>query len=215
MKASLDSLAEDLLRRASGRARYIFAIAGSPGSGKSTFSSALLDALEARAPGAAALVPMDGYHFDNTILDEQGLRARRGSPPTFNVDGLAHDLARIRIGGRDVAVPVFDRSLDLARANARIIRADQSMILVEGNYLLLDTKPWSELKPLFDRTLMLRVPEAELHRRLIERWMGYGLTSAAAGQRAEENDLVNARLVMTGSRPADVIWGTTGTQGET
>ena len=50
-------------------------------------------------PGEAALMPMDGYHFDNAILIERGLLARKGAPQTFDVDGLARDLARLRAGG--------------------------------------------------------------------------------------------------------------------
>ena len=50
-------------------------------------------------PGEAALVPMDGYHFDNAVLVERGLLPRKGAPQTFDVDGLARDLERIRAGG--------------------------------------------------------------------------------------------------------------------
>ena len=134
---SVAALAADLLARSAGRGRYLVAIAGPPGAGKSTLAEALLAALEAAAPGRAALVPMDGYHLDNAVLAERGLLARKGAPETFDVDGLARDLARIRAGGRAVAVPVFDRRLDLARAAARIILPGQELVLVEGNYLLL------------------------------------------------------------------------------
>ena len=75
---------------------------------------------------------MDGYHFDNAVLAERGLLARKGAPETFDVDGLAHDLARIRAGGRAVAVPVFDRKLDLARAGARIILPGRSWCWSRG-----------------------------------------------------------------------------------
>ena len=43
-------------------------------------------------PGEAALMPMDGYHFDNAMLVERGLLPRKGAPQTFDVDGLARDL---------------------------------------------------------------------------------------------------------------------------
>ena len=73
---SLEALAEDLIARAEGRARFLVAIAGAPASGKSTLAEDLLAALERLAPGQAALMPMDGYHFDDAVLDELGYRAR-------------------------------------------------------------------------------------------------------------------------------------------
>jgi pantothenate kinase len=149
---------------------------------------------------------MDGYHFDNAVLAARGQLARKGAPETFDVDGLARDLARIRDGGRDVAVPVFDRALDLARAGARVIRPGHQLVLVEGNYLLLADPPWTDLAPLFDCTLYLDVAGSELRRRLIARWLHHGLEPAAARARAEGNDLPNAALVVGRSRAADLVW---------
>ncbi len=120
---SLDALAADIDARAEGRARYLVGDRRCAGVGQ-------VDAAPRRcwprsrrcAPGRAALVPMDGYHFDDAVLVERGFRPRKGAPQTFDVDGLERDLERIRAGGRDVVVPVFDRSLELARAAARLIR---------------------------------------------------------------------------------------------
>ena len=149
---------------------------------------------------------MDGYHFDNAVLVARGLRPRKGAPETFDVDGLARDLARIREGGRPVAVPVFDRDLDLSRACARIVEPSARLILVEGNYLLLDQPPWDALARYFDRTLAIEVDEAELTRRLVGRWLHYGLGTEGAWLRAESNDLPNARLVVRHARAPDVRW---------
>jgi pantothenate kinase len=203
---NLDALATDLLARAEGRARFVMAIAGAPGAGKSTFSDALLAALERAAPGRAALVPMDGYHLDNAVLADRGLLARKGSPQTFDVAGMARDLARIRAGEPEVLAPVFDRDLDLARACARVVGPEHAVVLVEGNYLLLDAAPWDGLAAYFDRTLFIEVPVEELRRRLIDRWLGYGLGQEGAWLRAESNDLPNAMLVAGGSRGADLVW---------
>ena len=196
-------LADSILARL-GTARMIVAIAGAPGAGKSTLAEALCAALNRRRAGVAAVMPMDGYHLDNAILDARGLRARKGSPPTFDVDGLTRDLARVRAADRPVIVPVFDRDLDLARAGAREIAPEVPVIVIEGNYLLLDQAPWRGLGPLFDLTVYVAVPEAELERRLVARWLHHGHDPAAARARALGNDIPNARLVAAGSRAADI-----------
>lgn len=185
--------------------RRIVALAGAPGSGKSTLAEAAVALLNTRHPGSAALVPMDGYHLDNAVLDTRGLRAVKGAAQTFDADGLLRDLQRIRAADRAVLVPVFDRAIDLARAAAREVPVGAGVILVEGNWLLLDAPPWSALAPLFDLTAMLRVPEPELERRLVARWLAHGHDPAAARARALANDLPNGRLVMAGSRPADLV----------
>ncbi len=201
----IDTLAAELVTRAGGRPRFLVGVAGAPASGKSTFAEELLAALGLLLPGQAALVAMDGYHFDDAVLDELGIRARKGAAHTFDVDGLERDLARIRAGDRDVAVPVFDRSLELSRAAARLIRAEHRIVLVEGNYLLLDRPPWDRLAGAFDFTVFLSVPAAELRRRLLERWRVYGREPVASAAWVESNDLPNAELVVEGSRAADIV----------
>ena len=202
----VETLAAELIDRARGRDRFLFAIAGAPGAGKSTLSDALLAALEAKAPGRAALLPMDGYHFDNVVLEERGLLPRKGAPMTFDVGGLRRDLERIRAADEEVVVPVFDRRLELARAGARVIGPDRSIILVEGNYLLLDHTPWNSLGGFFDCTLQIRVSEGELRQRLIERWLGFGFDLDSARKKAEGNDMANALVVVRDSLPADIVW---------
>lgn len=196
----------DVLAQRLGPGRRIVAIAGAPGAGKSTLAEALVDDLNARAPGSTALFPMDGFHFDDLHLVPAGLRPRKGAPETFDVAGYAHALRRLRAADEPyVAVPVFDRTLEIARAGARLIPAEARIVVTEGNYLLLDRAPWSDLAPLFDLTVFLAVPEAELERRLIARWTGLGLAEAEARAKALGNDIPNARLVAGSSRPADIV----------
>jgi pantothenate kinase len=72
---------------------------------------------------------------------------------------------------------------------------------VEGNYLCLDEDPWRNLAPLWDMSFFVEVPEAELERRLIRRWLRHGLDPEAARTRALGNDIPNAARVMAAIGP--------------
>jgi len=192
------TLAERIRTLASDRGRVLVGIAGPPGAGKSTLSATLSDDLQ------APVVEMDGFHLDNAILDERDLRARKGAPETFDAAGFAALLARIR-GGETVLAPVFDRTRDLARSCAREVSGAAPVVLVEGNYLLLDEPAWRPVAGMLDLSVLLTVPVTELERRLIDRWLGFGLDRESAAKRARENDLANARLVMAQSSAADLV----------
>lgn len=203
---AIDSLIAALDRR--GGDRLLIAIAGAPGAGKSALAEALAARLDRRQPGSAAVLPMDGYHFDDAVLKARGLHARKGAPETFDVAGLASMLRRLKENDEaEIAVPVFDRTLEIARAGARLIPRPVRHVIVEGNYLLLDLPPWSQLRRLFDLTAMIEVPEEELRRRLLARWRGFDLAEEDVLRKVEGNDLPNGRLVYERSAPADLILG--------
>ena len=190
--------------------RVLIAIAGAPGAGKSTLAEALVDRLGAQA----ALVPMDGFHLDNAILDARGRRFAKGSPDTFDAAGFEALLLRLKAGG-EVIVPVFDRDLDLSRGSARVVPPDARIIVAEGNYLLLRDAPWDRLRDLWDLTVFLDVPQDELERRLIARWHHYGLSDADARRRAFDNDIPNARTVTGRSFAAEIVIAPDGSLGAT
>ncbi|WP_159946198.1 nucleoside triphosphate hydrolase [Rhizobium sp. 18065] len=202
MSLQLETLVAEIEKRAQSSARFIVAIAGPPGAGKSTLADRLNETLLARGH-AATILPMDGFHLDNGILEERGLLPRKGAPETFDVRGLGDILRAVRAGG-EVLVPVFDRSRELAIAAARCISTEDRIILAEGNYLLLDDKPWSLLAPLFDFTVMVSPPVNELERRLVERWQSFGMTPDEIAAKVGGNDLPNGRLVLQRSRLADL-----------
>jgi pantothenate kinase len=202
----LAALADLLEARAAQGGRVIAALAGAPGSGKSTLAEKLVGKLNGRQPGLAAVLPMDGYHYDDLYLVPAGLRPRKGAPMTFDVGGLYHTLKRLRDRDEDeVAVPVFDRKIEIARAGARLIPKETPVIVVEGNWLLLNQAPWDRLQPMFDVTVMVDVPEHVLRARLRGRWERLGLSEAEIVAKLEENDLPNGRWVRDGSVAADHV----------
>lgn len=179
--------------------RKLIAIAGPPASGKSTLAADLVAALGPKA----ALVPMDGFHLDNSILDARGLRLRKGAPETFDAAGFVHLIRRLSTEP-EVIVPVFDRPRDMAIAGAQPVGPDIDTAIVEGNYLLLNEQPWTGLHPLWDMSVFLDVAEPTLCDRLMRRWLNLGQTAAQAETRARANDLPNALTVIKNSAPADI-----------
>ncbi|MBW9088193.1 nucleoside triphosphate hydrolase [Rhizobium wenxiniae] len=204
MTMTAEDIARTLIDRAGDKRRFIVAIAGPPGAGKSTLADELAVSLKTLGESAEVL-PMDGFHMDNGVLQEKGLLSRKGAPETFDVRGFLDIIRAVRVAEGEVLVPVFDRSRELAIAAARIIDASKRFVLVEGNYLLLDRAPWSSLEGQFDYAILISPPVATLEERLMDRWRGYGLSEEAARAKTQDNDLKNGALVRDHCRGADII----------
>jgi len=179
------------------------AVAGAPASGKSELSAALRAAL-AEDGHRAEVVPMDGFHLDNAVLDARGLRARKGAPETFDAAGFIALIERLR-SGAEVVYPLFDRARDLSIAGAGVVPTDCDFVIVEGNYLLFNEDPWSALARMWDVSAWLDTSEETVRERCIARWLAHGHTEPQARARAEGNDLANARRVLAARLPADVV----------
>ncbi len=202
-KPDLDALVATLQKHPAGK-RIIVAIAGAPGSGKSTVARKLIKRLNTPSLTRAGLLEMDGYHYDNRVLQQLNRLQHKGAPDTFDVDGLIHTLVRLQKNNdKTVAVPVFDRSIETARAGARLIQSNQDIIVVEGNYLLLDYPIWNQLATFFDITVMIKTPPRILRARLIRRWQNLGCSDKESQRKVEGNDLPNGQIVVNHSIPAD------------
>ena len=173
--------------------RYLVAIAGPPASGKSTVAEALAKQLRARGY-SSVVVPMDGFHLDNAVLRARGLLERKGAPETFDLDGFQTLIEKLRAGGA-VAAPTFDRGLDRVVPGQCVVDAKDQIIVIEGNYLLLDEPGWRDLAALWDFSIFLDVPLPELENRLVERWVQNGHDPEAARTRAMSNDIPNANRI--------------------
>ena len=183
--------------------RYFIALSGPPASGKSTISEKIIQDLNSKSYQASVL-QMDGFHLDDQILKDRNLISKKGAPETFDVWGLISFLSRLQ-NEPEVIVPIFDRSLELSRSSATIISKETKVIVVEGNYLLLKSKPWDNLQKFFDVSVMISCEEKVLEKRLLDRWKSFNLSKEDTYQKVYQNDLPNGLNVLNNSSASDYI----------
>jgi pantothenate kinase len=185
--------------------RLIVGLTGPPAAGKSTLAIALAAALADNGTSAVA-VPMDGFHLANAELTRLGLADRKGAPETFDASGYIALLRRFRAAEpTTVYAPSFNRQINESIGSAIPVAPEVRVVVTEGNYLLLDTPPWHEVRPLLDLALYLDAPHSMRHSALVRRQLSRGLTKAAAQAWAGGSDAANAKLIESTRDRADEI----------
>ena len=205
----LRSLGE--LQKEKGR-RILVMLAAPPGAGKSTLSL-FLQKLSEEDPALTPLtaIGMDGFHCYRTYLaahtivrggEEFPLSKIKGAPETFDLK-LLRERIELLLQGGDTPWPHYDRMLHDPVDNAILVTGD--IVLLEGNYLLLDEPGWRELRNLADYTIRIDAPEENLHGRLVARKAASG---AVTWQQAEDHvtfsDLPNVRRCLSNSFDGDL-----------
>lgn len=193
MKKELLDILEKLL---CDRQKCLLGICGAPGAGKSTIAAWLVAEWNKTHGKEAVLVPMDGYHLDNERLEEKGLLHLKGIPDTFDAEGFVEKIRAIK--NQPTAThfcPRFDRSIETSIENAIAVSPQHRLVVVEGNYLLLNDFPWSELKGLFDEVWMIDSDDELILPRLLSRHRQGGKTESEAMDKVSSTDLPNAKLV--------------------
>lgn len=192
--------AMDALRsRLASGTRTVLGITGAPGSGKSTFADWIREQF---SPGMAVVVPMDGFHLGNAIIEGTPLRQRKGAIDTF--DGGGYLALLRRLVRRDEAVvyaPEFRRTLDEPVAASIAVPADVPLVITEGNYLLAEQEPWKEVRAQLDEVWFVDTPHQLRMTRLTARHVSFGMEQAAAEAWAAGPDEANAQLIQA-TRPA-------------
>ena len=186
--------------------RKILGIAAAPGAGKSTLAEKLLQALGAQVQ----IVPMDGFHLANSELQRLGRADRKGAPDTFDAAGYVSLLRRIHSqqAGQTIYAPEYRRELEEAIAGAIAIEASTTLVITEGNYLLLEDGAWADVRGVLDEVWFLDIDSALRQQRLLARHMRFGRSREAALAWIASTDEPNAQRIEGTRHRAD--WQTFG-----
>ena len=189
------------------RGRRLLGLSGAPGAGKSTLAAALAEAY------AVPVVPMDGFHRPEAELRRVGRLDAKGGPDTFDAEGYATLLARIRAGGETVLAPAFHHDEPDPQADAITVAADAGLVVTEGNYLLLDQPEWAAAREQLDAVWHLSTEDEVRLARLVRRHDESGKPPELARAWVERVDEANARLVEAAAHRADVVLDLSGWRG--
>lgn len=206
----LVDLAQELIERLSRipvRHRFFLGITGNPAAGKSTLAEKLALLVNNKVDHELAIVvPMDGFHLENEILDNRKLRHLKGIPETFDANGFIDLLEILHTEyEKPIPCPVYDRNIHSPVAGGVIVQTWHKLIITEGNYLLLRKKPWESVRSLLDEVWFIEAPEDIIMNRLIERHMAGGMNITEARKKIESTDLPNARIIEETRKYADRI----------
>lgn len=204
--AEIDNIHKPLLKRLAEKQeklqrRMVVFLAAPPGTGKSTLVSfwEYLARQETDLPAIQAL-PMDGFHHYNTFLAENNLKQFKGAPRTFDVHKLFQKLQALH---RPACYwPQYDRNLHDPVEDA--IQVEAPLVIVEGNWLLLNQPEWQPLRALCDFSIFIEASPEMLSERLICRKMRGGLTREQATTFFHTTDGPNVLNVLENSQPADM-----------
>ena len=186
----------------SATARRIIGVCGAPGSGKSTLTAELVASI---GPGCV-VVPMDGFHLAGEELIRLGRATRKGAVDTFDAHGYIALLRRLRAHNEPVVyAPTFRRDLEEPIAGAIAIDAAVTLVLTEGNYLLMDEPPWPVVREIADEIWFVDPTDEVRRERLIARHVHHGRDVAAATAWTLGTDEVNAVAVRATEVRADVV----------
>ena len=198
-----------VLQKARGK-RILVMLAAPPGAGKSTLLSFLKTLSETReGMPDLQVIGMDGFHRRQEYLLSHSVERDgkmipmveiKGAPVTFDLEKLT-DSVRLVASGAVCGWPAYDRLLHNPIENA--VTIDSPVVLLEGNYLLLDEDGWRGLSAYADYTISVRADEDLLRRRLIDRRIRTGVAEEAAVRFVDFSDMPNVRLCLQKTKKAD------------
>ncbi|EKT55365.1 nucleoside/nucleotide kinase family protein [Providencia burhodogranariea] len=194
------------LHKKSKNQRTIIFLSAPPGTGKSTLTTfweylCQHDEYSTMQLPSIQTLPMDGFHHYNDWLEAHQLKSLKGAPETFDIIKLAKNIKEIC--QKDGTWPQYSRKLHNPIEHAITVTAP--IVIIEGNWLLLNDPKWLALQPYCDLSIFIHAPEKLLTQRLIARKVQGGLSLEKAEAFYLSTDGPNVRKVLNESRPADLM----------
>lgn len=191
--------------------RMIVFLAGTPGSGKSVLGTVIEAWAKEYCQYSVQTVGLDGFHYPLsklkhlTIMQDQKqipLIRVKGCPESFDCSAFLKKLSQINEPNQ--FWPVYDRRIHDVIQNQILIEAE--VIVIEGNWLLLNEAPWNQAS--YDCSILLSVPEEIERQRLIARKCKGGWSQAEAEDFYLHSDYKNRLRVLESSKKPDLRWNT-------
>lgn len=190
--------------------RLLVLLAAPPGAGKTTLSL-FLEYLSQQDQSLTPVqaIGMDGFHRYQDYLETHEIMRNgksicmkdvKGCPETFDVKKLIQKIKEVKIN--NTYFPLYNRVLHNPEED--MIYVNQDIVLIEGNYLLLNEESWKDIHLLFDDTLFISADICELEKRLVQRKMMGGTPYHQAKQFYENSDGVNVERVLNHSLSAHI-----------
>ncbi|EHY54108.1 hypothetical protein ABEF92_008225 [Exophiala dermatitidis] len=227
MDATYAQLAERICEAAAAKhpGRLLVGIAGPPGCGKTTIANHVVRLINGDNNGTygihssashnkesyrcrAQAVPMDGFHYTRAYLDTLPNREeayiRRGAPWTFDVDAILKFVRHLAESAKlppsrrpTILAPSFDHAVKDPKADDVEISPDTSIVLLDGNYLLLDEDKWRDISGMLDLRIFVNVEPEVARERVAKRHVAAGIepTLEKGHERFDRNDGINGDLI--------------------
>ncbi|KAH9902107.1 P-loop containing nucleoside triphosphate hydrolase protein [Xylariomycetidae sp. FL2044] len=187
--------------------RCLVALAGGPGSGKSTIAAAISDRVS-KQHVKCQTVSIEGFMKPQSQLSEAQMR-RRGAIETFDGEAVLRmfKTLRERGPGHELRAPSFDEEKRDPVPDDQLIEADTEAVIFEGIYMLADEPPWKEIEKLVDEKWYIHVRPELSRQRVADRRVGKGIceTKEEALKQYDESDGLNNDYIGKHRVHTDVI----------